>query len=1082
MSGSASDSVQHSGGFWRMHGLHRRHNSRGSAKDVQKDRRRSTEAVADESRSSLRRNSSGSIKQKLGSLLHRTSLPHIHRKSLESVRHRQASINENDASHPMPKLRQDGLTPQGALSATSTGGSCWSKKEGKPYLIVEPPPKDTVADENTVDSDETSLFSSASSASSISEHEFQQGDDRQQMENKVDGRTETRRPSGMTHMPTFTHIYQSNPAPGMWDDGEQASQNTNQAEDTDAEPARPNMPLEPGEYDEINASWLVEQMGMGEQPFSSLFEDHVGYTNPRAYTDSIVSLRSSDISDDYDNENDGDRKHNLKRQRKAAFEVLKQRLGEARVGIPKEPPAPSPEAFRRNDGTVDYVGYGCSYIKHYADTQLRHKLDYRHSSDDPCKLDRFLLTLQRLVEVSAPYQRFLVWLYKLARWDNPKQTLWWCIIYFTLLYMGMISMFLWMAPAFIIAYHRLRPSQAYQWLGFERPDTSIIPRKFVQDASSGTIGKGLAANRLWEIWRDTLGSQVHLILADVADWMERAKNCATWKRPWASRSVIVVLFCMGLFVYLIPAYVLQKLFGICFGVQFFFLAPLQLRYERYRHMLWIIDWILWHSPTDAEQALDSLYTRGHSHREALGLSVHSTSTATPPSGIIGSIRRYVYTVVADLVCAYYPFSKSRRPPVTILQTASSTSLDRLEEDLAEADSNYAAFEMGKRLGKRIMQNMHDKNDDEEQYGGIGAGNSIHFPLMMEESEEREQLRNAGLTHPLFRAFSVDSLGSFENERIVSQPAKPGNTTILSQVKPLDIGVGTKQTASKSVPATSANNGEHVASSSNSSPTADHSFVARARDLSSRILRRRSSQGNARSDKSTAGTEPKTSIDSQQPPLGEANNLENERKQRSMRLQALRGVNFSNNRKLLQEFSKLIQSDSIDNASDKHTTDADNAPRTSLDTLGLESLDTIQARNSVNIFAETGGSGDLELMHEANELNALRNKDARPTKKGIDLSSLYAFRCIHQGKYGTLFVTPERFVFRRSRIMGGRRSAVSSYQLSSVIAIRKSATGLGKSHGVQLLLNDGRSYSFYGLAKRDDVFGFLLVRCGHVHAY
>ncbi|KAJ2554782.1 hypothetical protein GGH95_005508 [Coemansia sp. RSA 1836] len=143
---------------------------------------------------------------------------------------------------------------------------------------------------------------------------------------------------------------------------------------------------------------------------------------------------------------------------------------------------------------------------------------------------------------------------------------------------------------------------------------------------------------------------------------------------------------------------------------------------------------------------------------------------------------------------------------------------------------------------------------------------------------------------------------------------------------------------------------------------------------------------------------------------------------------------------------------------------------------------LRARQSIESLLESIDTGGLELTREMNELAALRNKDARATKDGVDLSSLYAFRCIHGGKYGTLFVTPEKLVFRRSRIMGGRRSSVSSYQLSSVVAIRKAAGHFRKSHGVQMLLRDGGSLSFYGLSSRDDVFGFLLVRCGNSHVY
>ncbi|KAJ1874727.1 hypothetical protein LPJ71_011656, partial [Coemansia sp. S17] len=268
---------------------------------------------------------------------------------------------------------------------------------------------------------------------------------------------------------TFTVEYEAEPAPGNW--------GRSQAQNARTDPGRPNMPLEPEEYTEVSVPWFVKQMGMGEQPLSSLFRDEL-----------------SDGGSSADNM----RFQRLERQRrkKMAFTVLKRRVGEARVGIPRQPPMPTKDDYKRKDGTVDYVTYGCSRIKHYADTQLSHKLDYRHDSNDPCKLDRFIVTLQRLAEVSAPYQRLIVWLYRLARWDNPRLTIWWCFVYFMLLYFGMMSAFLWLTPVFVVVYYRLRPSQAYQWLAFERPETSIIPSKVLHDASSGTLAKGLVANQL----------------------------------------------------------------------------------------------------------------------------------------------------------------------------------------------------------------------------------------------------------------------------------------------------------------------------------------------------------------------------------------------------------------------------------------------------------------------------------------------------------------------------------------------------------------------------------------------------------
>ncbi|KAJ2805340.1 hypothetical protein H4S07_004044 [Coemansia furcata] len=700
------------------------------------------------------------------------------------------------------------------------------------------------------------------------------------------------------------------------------------------------MPLEPEEYNEVGVPWFVKQMGMGEQPLSSLFRDELGEGGSGA---------------------DSMRFQRLERQRrkKMAFAVLKRRVGEARVGIPRQPPTPTKDDYKRKDGTFDYVTYGCSRIKHYADTQLSHKLDYRHDSNDPCKLDRFIVTLQRLAEVSAPYQRFIVWLYKLARWDNPRSTIWWCFVYFLLLYFGMLSAFLWLTPVFVVAYYRLRPSQAYQWLGFERPETSIIPSKVLQDASSGTLAKGLVANHLWDIWRETLGTHLHLILADVADWMERAKNCATWKRPWASRTVSVVMMAFALFVYLVPSHVFQRLLGLCVGVQFFFLAPLQIRHQRYRHMLWVFDCFLWHCPTDVELAVETLYTQS-SECDVQGKSLarhRSMSEQTPAKrGFIAHVR----TLLDDMVYAYHPFPVDHPPPITILQTASSTALDRLGDDTTDTGGVYDALMAGKRLGRKIMGDPSIDMDDIERYSGLGATRDIHLPLMMEQSEEKEWI--------IQQKHRIDSTG-------VLQGAPPIALRHSIAVQPTD-------------------------------------FEISKDNLPSTISLGQTTMGGG--------------------------------------------------------YSSTIQETG--------------ARARQLTSLASSSDVALRTRQSIDSLLESIDSGRLELTRETKELAALRNKDARAAKDGVDLDSLYAFRCIHRGKYGTLFVTQEKFVFRRSRIMGGRRSKVSSYQLGSVVAIRKAAGHFGKSHGIQLLLRDGDSLSFYGLGSRDDVFGFLLVRCGNSHVY
>ncbi|KAJ1670232.1 hypothetical protein GGF38_001668, partial [Coemansia sp. RSA 25] len=759
--------------------------------------------------------------------------------------------------------------------------------------------------------------------------------------------------TGVGRGTTFTAEYEAEPAPGNWGRPQGQSAITNLG--------RPNVPLEPEEHAEVSMPWFVRQMGMGEQPLSSLFRDELSDGG----SESLDGMQYQ--------------RHERQRRRKLAFAVLKRRVGEARVGIPRQPPAPIKEEFRRQDGTYDYVTYGCSRIKHYADTQLSHKLDYRHDSSDPCKLDRFLVTLQRLAEVSAPYQRLIVWLYRLARWDNPRLSIWWCFVYFLLLYFGMLSAFLWLTPVFVVAYYRLRPSQAYQWLAFERPETSIIPSKVLQDASSGTLAKGLAANQLWDIWRETLGTHLHLILADVADWMERAKNCATWKRPWASRAVSIVMLGVALFVYLIPAHVFQKLLGLCVGVQFFFLAPLQIRYQRYRHMMWVFDCFLWHCPTDVELAVETLYTRDQvrdAQGKPLAAKHRSSNEQTPANrGFIAHARK----LLDDMVYAYHPFPVDHPPPITILQTASSTALDRLGDDTTDAGGVYDALMAGKRLGRKIMSDLSTDADEIEQYSGLGATRGIHLPSMMEQAEEQEWMQQQNrLQRRVSRALSLSSSNDGETDGSQPQPTRLRHSHRLSLadvsgIDSTDIDGALEKNDVRS-------------------PDRSSLLMSRAKDLSDKI-RRRKSHASALADNGISAVQ-------EAPPISTRHSIAVQ----------LTGVDASRD-----HLPTTVSPGLTSMGGSGHSSSTQEASAQARQPAGLVSSSgaDLRARQSIESLLESIDTGGLELTREMNELAALRNKDARATKDGVDLSSLYAFRCIHGGKYGTLFVTPEKLVFRRS---------------------------------------------------------------------
>ncbi|KAJ1734599.1 hypothetical protein LPJ61_000981 [Coemansia biformis] len=870
---------------------------------------------------------------------------------------------------------------------------------------------------------------------------------------------------------TFTSQYMSEPAPGMWTHGAQDGPAAAPESASDG-PPRPNMPLEPEEQVVHSLPWVFDQLRMGERPFSTLFSNQIGYAN-------VSGCNEPDAAS---------QKANKTRMRKQAFGVLKGQVSEARVGIQKDAPLPDIADYRRPDGTANYIGYACDLAQHYADTQLSYKVDFRHSVTDPCKLDRVLTTLHRLVGVSAPYQRFLVWLLELARWDKPRVSLWWCAAYFFLLYHDMIALCLCLAPAFIVIYHRLRPSQAYDWLGFERPETSLIPAKAFQDAASGTLAKGLIANHMWGMWNDTLGSHAHFMLSDLADWMERMKNCATWKRPWASRVMVVVLACMGLASYLLPAAVFQKLLGAVAGVQFFFLTPLQLRHPRYRRMMWIIELLLWHCPSDVELAVEMLYNPASQRARGAPEALAQSDGPQPP--FHAQLWAGIRVLAADMTYALNPLAKERGLPVMILQTASSATLDLMNNDVADELGLSNVITMGKQLGKSVLRDSDTAASGDDQYTGLGGADGTPLMSVMCESEEREWAQSRGL--PVRRAprpVSINSFGTLDADCIISPPADMRELGLDPESPVADMaqdgqpgdGPNTPHTLGAESPPKGGDDGGGGDDGSGAPYERKGSLSAWAKGITSHLRgRKKSSQGGGDGSRRSSNV---PDMAPSKPTMQRSGAMSLAATEGGRKHRARHSMDDAYN--MIAEYQDVARELGLQ---PRKTKDSGNASDTS-QSAGSDTTDTPPTPADDRQHGPTGSSAphitrtsSLELTHEANKLNSLRSKDARTTGDGFDHNSLFAFRCIHQGRYGTLFVTPEQFVFRRSRMMGGRRSSVACYRLSTVVAIRKSVTGIGKSHGVQMLLSNGRVCSFHGLSKRDDVFGFLLVRCGSSHIY
>ncbi|KAJ1837692.1 hypothetical protein LPJ73_007314 [Coemansia sp. RSA 2703] len=360
---------------------------------------------------------------------------------------------------------------------------------------------------------------------------------------------------------------------------------------------------------------------------------------------------------------------------------------------------------------------------------------------------------------------------------------------------------------------------------------------------------------------------------------------------------------------------------------------------------------------------------------------------------------------------------------------------------------------------------------------------------MGPGEEKEWMKQAGLFKPISRAYSVDSLVSLDKDKVLERPTRLRHTRRVSDEDVPSILADDGDAVERGSGSGDASSASDSSESRDGEPRASgRSLLGRAKDHISFRLRR----SLAHHSKTSAAPElPEKPTGPGAPPILRhsiaipPSEIPSGDERRTKSTQAV-----------LDHTSDEAEHSGVGTTS-KPAASSVNQPDTASNTvynLGSKLAGDL-ARQETRVGSPEGsasldmdsratslGSSSLELTHEANKLSSLRNKDARSTDSVVDLHSLYAFRCVHQGKYGTLFVTKDRFVFRRSRIMGGRKSSVSSYLLSNVVALRKSSGHFGKSHGIQLLLNDGKPYHFYGLPKRDDVFGYLLVRCGNNHAY
>ncbi|PVU92608.1 hypothetical protein BB559_003654 [Furculomyces boomerangus] len=273
----------------------------------------------------------------------------------------------------------------------------------------------------------------------------------------------------------------------------------------------------------------------------------------------------------------------LKQEKLKALEVL--RKNQRKLCFEKATPEfilKKSEFYK--DNNFKNLEYYQSLILLIINSVFKDKVDYITKEDEEFHIHKYIEESARLADVSTPYQLFLVWLFKLFRWDNPKNSIFWCLVYFTALFYGKLYSLFFLIPIYLIIYHRIRPTEANLIFGFDNPNLAYIQGPPIQEAGRSLHGKTKVFTSLYDYIQDNPPGDIRIVLSDITDWMEMMKNC--------------------------------------------------IRYMRYRRILWFPEWALWFSETDLQLSVKA-HNENSANNKRLSTLVNYPKNTFEMADIIG---------------------------------------------------------------------------------------------------------------------------------------------------------------------------------------------------------------------------------------------------------------------------------------------------------------------------------------------------------------------------------------------------------------------------------------------------------------
>lgn len=210
--------------------------------------------------------------------------------------------------------------------------------------------------------------------------------------------------------------------------------------------------------------------------------------------------------------------------------------------------------------------------------------------------------VERLVMATAPWQVWAMDVRSIYRWDNPKRTGRWFVLWMFIWYFEYMGSFFWASIIFYTIRSKLNPSPL-------RHLRASIQRSTDREKAASEFGEFINRHG-GDDWIDPLiqrlGPVLQLQLNDLADFVEITANFYSWRSPrYTLATLLLFTSCLAIALLTELRYAMKIFWFLC-GGGFFLCWPIASLYPQYRLLVSPLRWMLWDIPTQAEWSMNYL--------------------------------------------------------------------------------------------------------------------------------------------------------------------------------------------------------------------------------------------------------------------------------------------------------------------------------------------------------------------------------------------------------------------------------------------------------------------------------------------